>query len=99
MFLNTTSGARATTWRVIGALMAMAMLSWSICYGYQATAGPQRHRLGPWISWVGVLIMISGFLLLALGLPIIVDLFLRLLEELQYPEETDIHHRGKLSKS
>lgn len=37
--------------------------------------------------------MISGFLLVALGFPIIVDLFLRLLEELHYPKETDIHQK------
>lgn len=35
--------------------------------------------------------MLFGFLLLAIGLPIIADLFLGLSEELQYPEETDLH--------
>jgi len=98
MFSNTTSsGARATTLRVIGALIVMAMLIWSICYGYQAL-GPQRHPLDQWISWVGALIMISGFLLLALGIPIIADLFFRLLEELQYRKENDIYHSSKLEK-
>ncbi|KHN20028.1 hypothetical protein glysoja_014606 [Glycine soja] len=98
MFSNTTSsGARATTLRVIGALIVMAMLIWSICHGYQAL-GPQRHPLDQWISWVGALIMISGFLLLALGIPIIADLFFRLLEELQYRKENDIYHSSKLEK-
>ena len=99
MFSNTTSsGARATTLRVIGALIAMPMLIWSTCYGHQATRGPQRHPLDQWISWVGALIMISGFLLLALGIPIIADLFFRLLEELQYRKENDIYHSSKLEK-
>ncbi|KAL5189335.1 hypothetical protein HKD37_04G009059 [Glycine soja] len=95
MFSNTTSGARATTLRVIGALIAMPMLIWSTCYGHQATRGPQRHPLDQWISWVGALIMISGFLLLALGIPVIAGLFLRLLEELQYQKENGIHQSGK----
>ena len=98
MFSNTTSsGARATTLRVIGALIVMAMLIWSICYGYQAL-GPQRHPLDQWISWVGALIMISGFLLLALGIPVIAGLFLRLLEELQYQKENGIHQSSKLKE-
>lgn len=40
--------------------------------------------------------MLFGFLLLSLGLPIIADLFLRLSEELQRPEETDIHQGSNL---
>ncbi|KAK7352068.1 hypothetical protein VNO80_17484 [Phaseolus coccineus] len=98
MSTNTTSsGARATTLRVTVALIAMALLLWTIHYGYQTTTALQKHPLhSQWISWVGAMIMISGFLLLALGFPIIVDLFLRLLEELQCPKETDIHQKLKL---
>jgi len=91
---TTSSGVRATTLRVTLALIAMALLLWTIHYGYQITTALQKHPLhSPWISWVGALIMISGFLLVALGFPIIVDLFLRLLEELHYPKETDIHQK------
>ncbi|KAL2346081.1 hypothetical protein Fmac_000081 [Flemingia macrophylla] len=100
MFSNTnSSGARATTLRVIGALIAMALLLWTICYGYHTITGPRRHPLhGQWISWVGGLIMISGFLLLALGLLIIADLFPRLLEELYYLKETDTDQCKKLKR-
>ncbi|ESW07910.1 hypothetical protein PHAVU_009G002800 [Phaseolus vulgaris] len=94
---TTSSGARATTLHVTVALIAMALLLWTIHYGYQTTTALQKHPLHTqWISCVGALIMISGFLLLALGFPIVADLFLRLLEELQYPKETDIHQKLKL---
>lgn len=38
--------------------------------------------------------MLFGFLLLAIGLPIIADLFLRLSDELQCPEETDLYDQS-----
>ncbi|KAI5402365.1 hypothetical protein KIW84_050109 [Lathyrus oleraceus] len=92
MVLNTTiPSARSTSLRIIGALIAMMLLLWTIRSGYQTATEPRRQLYGQWISHVGVLIMLFGFLLLAIGLPIIADLFLGLSEELQYPEETDLH--------
>lgn len=98
MFWNTTTTSpRSISLRILGAIIAMAFLLWTIPYGYQATTEARRHPLhGQWISRIGVLIMLFCFLLLALGLPIIVDLFLRLSEELQCPEETDIHQGSNL---
>jgi hypothetical protein len=40
--------------------------------------------------------MLFGFLLLAIGLPIIADLFLGLSEEIQFLEETDLHQNINL---
>ncbi|KAK2446799.1 hypothetical protein P8452_24173 [Trifolium repens] len=92
MLSNTTiPSARSTSLRIIGALIAVAMLLWTIRSGYQNATEPQHQLYGQWISHVGVLIMLFGFLLLAIGLPIIADLFLGLSEELQCPEETDLH--------
>ncbi|KAJ1386320.1 hypothetical protein SESBI_40901 [Sesbania bispinosa] len=94
---DTTACARSTSLRVIMALTAMALLSWTICYGYEAATEPRRRPLyGPWISGVGALIMLIGFLLLAMGLPIIADLILRLSEELQCPQETHLHQSSNL---
>ena len=71
----------------------MTLLLWTIRYGYEAaTATTGRPALyGHWISRVGALIMLFAFLLIVVGLPIIADLFLRLSEELQYPEEYEFH--------
>lgn len=98
MFFNTTTArASSTSLRMIGALIAMALLLWTIHYGYQRTTEPRRHPLyGQWISRIGALIMLFGFLFLAVGLPIIADLFLRLFEELQCPEEADLCQNSSL---
>ncbi|KAK7310594.1 hypothetical protein RJT34_08189 [Clitoria ternatea] len=100
IFLSTTkSGVHSTSFRIIGALIAIGLLLWTVHYGYQATTGQRRHPLHcQWISRVGALIMLSGILLLALGIPIIADLFLRLSEELHCPEDTDIQHSSSSSK-
>lgn len=69
----------------------MALLLWTIRYGYEAATASRRPTLySQWISRIGALIMLFGFLLMAVGFPMIADLFLRLSEELQYPEESDI---------
>ncbi|WJX51348.1 hypothetical protein P8452_37552 [Trifolium repens] len=89
---------RSTSLCIIGALIVVAMLLWTIRSGYQNVTEP-RHQLclyGQRISHVGVLIMLFGFLLLAIGLPIIADLFLGLSEEIQFLEETDLHQNINL---
>ncbi|MCH87999.1 hypothetical protein A2U01_0008880 [Trifolium medium] len=92
MLSNTTiPSVRSTSLRIIGALIAVAMLLWTIRSGYQNANEPRHQLYGQWISHFGVLIMLFGFLLLAIGLPIIADLFLGLSEELQFPAETDLH--------
>ncbi|KAI4297696.1 hypothetical protein L6164_037574 [Bauhinia variegata] len=90
MIPSITPAIRAISLRIIGSLMAMLLLLWTIHYGYEAAT--EARRSGQWTSQVGALIMLFGFLLSALGLPIIADLFLRLSDELRYPEETDINH-------
>jgi len=92
MLSNTTiPSSRSASLRIIGALIATALLLWTIHNGYQAATEPRHQLYGQWISHVGVLIMLVGFLLLAVGLPIIADLFLGLSDELQYPAETDLN--------
>lgn len=81
MFSNTTASACSISLRIIGGMVAMALLLRTICNGYLATNRP-RQLYGQWISRVGALIMLFGFLLLVIGLPIIADLFLKLSEEL-----------------
>lgn len=93
---TTIPSARSTSLRIIGALVAMALLLWTIRNGYQAASVPRHQQYGQWISHVGILIMVFGFLLLVIGLPIIADLFLGLSEELQYPTETDLHQSTNL---
>lgn len=41
--------------------------------------------------------MLVGFLLLAIGLPIIADLFLGLSDEIQYPAETDLNLHQRIN--
>lgn len=95
MFWNiTTASARSTSLRIIGALIAVALLLWTIRNGYQAATEPRHPPYGRWISHFGALIVLFGFLLLAIGLPIIADLFLRLSDELQCPEETDLYDQS-----
>ena len=99
MISNTAAiaSAHSTSLRTIGALIAMALLLWTIHNGYQAATEPRRHPPhGQWVSRFGALVMLIGFLLLALGLPIISDLFLKLSDELQYPEENDIPQSSNL---
>lgn len=93
IFPNTNTTAKAISLQIIGSLVAMALLLWTIRYGYEAATGTRRQALydyDQWVSRVGALIMLFGFLLMILGLPIIADLFLRLSEEIQYPEEPGI---------
>jgi uncharacterized BrkB/YihY/UPF0761 family membrane protein len=87
---------RSTSLCIIGALIVVAMLLWTIRSGYQNVTEPRHQLYGQRISHVGVLIMLFGFLLLAIGLPIIADLFLGLSEEIQFLEETDLHQNINL---
>jgi hypothetical protein len=86
----------STSLCIIGALIVVAILLWTIRSGYQNVTEPPHQLYGQRISHVGVLLMLFGFLLLAIGLPIIADLFLGLSEEIQFLEETDLHQNINL---
>ena len=97
MIFAKTTAAFAILLRIIGCVIAMVLLLCTICYGYEAATEPRIRQLyGQWVSHTGALIMLFGFLLLVLGLPVISDLYLRLSEELRYPEETEIRHGTNL---
>ncbi|KAK4258555.1 hypothetical protein QN277_004995 [Acacia crassicarpa] len=90
IFPNTNPVTKAILLRIFSSLVAMTLLLWTIRYGYEAATATGRPALySQWISRFGALTMFFAFLLIIVGLPIIADLFLRLSEELQYPEESD----------
>ncbi|KAF7841054.1 putative transmembrane protein [Senna tora] len=76
---------KAISLRIAGSLVAMAVLLWTIRYGYEAATersttrrrSSQALMCSQWVSRIGALIMLFGFFLMILGLPIIADLFLR----------------------
>lgn len=88
---TTTNTAKTIMLQIVGSLVAMALLLWTIRHGYEAAIETRKlTSYCQWVSRVWAIITLFGFLLMALGLPIIADLFLRLSEELQYPEEPAI---------
>ncbi|KAJ7978530.1 putative Transmembrane protein [Quillaja saponaria] len=87
--IHTDTAIFVITLRIIGALIAVTLLVWTIYSGYKVVTEPQKHpAYTPWAASVGVTIMLFGFLIMAVGLPIVADLFLKLSEEIYQQEET-----------
>lgn len=95
---------RAVALHVAGFLVIMAILLWTIRSGFEAATETQRYTddeegCSQWAFHVGVVTMFFGFLFLALGIPILADLFLKLSERLHQQEEQNGTHPGSNMKA
>ncbi|EOX97855.1 Uncharacterized protein TCM_006778 [Theobroma cacao] len=76
--------------RAIGFLVTMALLLWTICWGFQLTMEPWRYTaVAARAFHVGVTTMVFGFLFLVLGLSILAGMFMDISEQL--PKLSGIH--------
>jgi len=94
----------AVALHVAGLLVIMAILLWTIRSRFEAAAETQRYTddeegCSQWAFHVGVVTMFFGFLFLALGIPILADLFLKLSERLHQQEEQNGTHPGSNMKA
>lgn len=87
---------RATALRLLAPIVAMVMLLWVVHSGFEVASETQRDTLatagsGSWGFHVGLVTLLFGFTFIALGIPILVNLFLKLSEQMQRQEETGIY--------
>jgi len=80
----------AVALHVAGLLVIMAILLWTT---------DDEEGCSQWAFHVGVVTMFFGFLFLALGIPILADLFLKLSERLHQQEEQNGTHPGSNMKA
>ena len=102
MIRRDTAAVRAIALRIIGALITMVLLIWTICSGVEIATEAQRYidyEYSQWAFHVGVVTMFFGFLFLALGIPILAGLFLKLSEQMQQQEEENGTHQGRNLKT
>lgn len=84
---------RATGLRLLAPVIAMVLLLCIIHSGFEVATETHRDTTATaessnWGFHVGVITLLFGFLFIALGIPILVNLFLKLSEQLQKQEET-----------
>lgn len=92
-----TATVRPIALRITGSLITMVLLLWTIHSGYEIATETQRHtdlEYSQWAFHVGVVTMFFGFSFLALGISVLLDLFLKLSQQLQKREEEDGIHQG-----
>ena len=92
-----TAAVCAIALRITGSLITMVLLLWTIHSGIEIateTEAYMDYEYSKWAFHVGVVTMFFGFLFLALGIPILADLFLKLTEQLQQQEEENGTHQG-----
>lgn len=99
-----TTALLAVALHVAGFLVIMAVLLWTIRSGFEVAAGTQRYTddeegCSQWAFHVGVVTIFFGFLFLALGIPILAYLFLKLSERLQQQEKQNGIHPGSNMKA
>lgn len=87
---------RAMGLRLLAPVIAMVLLLWIIHSGFEVAIETQRDIAttadsSNWSFHFGVITLLFGFLFLALGIPILVNLFLKLSQQLQKQEETGIY--------
>lgn len=98
---NRDATLRAMALRIFIPVIAMVMLLWIVHSGFNVATETQRDSSTNSSNWgfqVGVVTLLFGFLFLALGIPILVNLFIKLSEQLQKQEETGIYHGGNTHK-
>ncbi|XP_030942856.1 uncharacterized protein LOC115967843 isoform X4 [Quercus lobata] len=93
-----TAAVCAIALRITGSLINMVLLLWTIHSGIEIateTEAYMDYEYSQWAFHVGVVTMFFGFLILALGIPILADLFLKLTEQLQQQEEENGTHQER----
>ncbi|XP_024017986.1 uncharacterized protein LOC21387981 isoform X1 [Morus notabilis] len=86
---------QATPIRVSVSLLAIFLLMWIIRTGFGVvTEAEMETRSSNWGFHFGVVTLLFGILFVALGLPILTNLFLKLSEQLQKHDETSIYPGG-----
>ena len=102
MIRRDTAAVRAIALRIIGSLITTVLLLWTICSGVEIATKTRRYidyEYSQWAFHVGVVTMFFGFLFLALGIPILAGLFLKLSEQMQQQEEENGAHQGRNLKT
>ncbi|KAK9987940.1 hypothetical protein SO802_028179 [Lithocarpus litseifolius] len=93
-----TAAVCAIALHLTGSLITMVLLFRTICTGVEIateTEAYMDYEYSQWAFHVGVVTMFFGFLFLALGIPILADLFLKLTEQLQQQEEENGTHQAR----
>lgn len=95
---------RAVALHVARFLIIMAILLGVIRLRYEAAVETQIYTddeegFSQWAFYIGVVTIFLGFLFLALGIPILAYLFLRLSQRLQHQEEQNGTHPGSNMKA
>lgn len=81
-----------TPTRVSVSLLAIFLFMWIIRTGFGVvTEAEMENRSSNWGFHFGVVTLLFGVLFVALGLPILTNLFLKLSEQLQKHDETSIY--------
>ena len=97
MIRRDTAAVCAIALQITGSLITMVLLLWTIHSGVEIateTEAYMDYKYSQWAFHVGVVTMFFGFLFLALGIPILAELFLKLTEQLQQQEEENGTHQG-----
>ncbi|PON99906.1 hypothetical protein TorRG33x02_043240 [Trema orientale] len=88
---------RITPIRVVVSLLAISMIFWIIHLGFGvATEVEAESSRRNWGFHIGMVTLLFGILFVALGLPVMITLFLKLSEQLQRHEETGIYTGGEM---
>ncbi|KAM4089214.1 hypothetical protein ACB094_07G132700 [Castanea mollissima] len=93
-----TAAVCAIALRITGSLITMVLLLWTIRSGVEIateTEAYMDYKYSQWAFHVGVVTMFFGFVFLALGIPILADLILKLTEQLGQQEEENGTHQAR----
>ncbi|XP_060667566.1 uncharacterized protein LOC107426573 isoform X1 [Ziziphus jujuba] len=99
---NRDATLHATGLRIFTPVIAMVILLWIIYSGFEVATETQidsNANSSTWGFHVGVITLLFGCLFLALGIPILINLFIKLSEQLQKQEETGIYQGADEKKS
>ncbi|VVA36883.1 PREDICTED: LOC110805639 [Prunus dulcis] len=87
----------ATMFPVLASLIMVVLFLWTIWSECEAAEKASINSgYSNWGFCIGVLTLVLGFLFLAAGFPLLADLVIKLLEQLQNHEESRKHQGGKL---
>ncbi|KAL4615941.1 hypothetical protein ACB092_07G163200 [Castanea dentata] len=93
-----TAAVCAIALRITGSLITMVLLLWTIRSGIEIATETEAfmdYEYSQWAFHVGVVTMFFGFVFLALGIPILADLILKLTEQLEQQEEENGTHQAR----
>ncbi|XP_062018945.1 uncharacterized protein LOC133735558 [Rosa rugosa] len=89
----------ATPFGVFASVIIVILFMWTIWSGFEVAEEPRMNHEyynNSWAVFGGVLTIVLGFFFLAIGFPILADLFVTFSEQLRNPEESGIHQGGKM---